>query len=46
MPAIVWQILNMKHMQWSETGNIIKYAETCLKKLVKSHQLNLLLADF
>ena len=42
MPATVWQILNMNCMQrkWCE------FAETSLKKFVKSIQANLFSADF
>ena len=38
--ATIWQILNMKHLQWPETEIM------WIEKLVKSFQGNLFLADF
>ena len=42
MPATVWQILNMNCMQ----RKLCEFAETCLKKIVKSIQTILFSANF
>ena len=45
MSTTIWQILNMKLIQWPEP-EIIWTAENCLEKFVKSHQVNLISADY
>ena len=45
MPATIWQILNMKLIQWPEL-EIIQTAENFLEEFMKSHQVNLISADF
>ena len=45
MPATVWQILNIKCLQWPET-EVVWIFWICLENVVKSHQMNVFSAGF